>query len=38
LFAPNIAVTERQETARLSNQASEDLMAEQQVPISPNTQ
>lgn len=35
LFAPNVAVTERQETARLSNQASEDLMAEQTVPVPP---
>lgn len=35
LFAPNIAIGERQETARLSNQASEDLMAEQAVPVQP---
>lgn len=33
LFSPNVAVFEQQDTARLSNQASEDLQAEQQVPV-----
>ncbi len=33
LFKPNVAVFEQQETARLSNQATEDLMAEQTVPV-----
>jgi hypothetical protein len=32
LFSPNVAVFEQQETARLSNQATEDLAAEQAVP------
>lgn len=31
LFSPNIAIIEQQETQRLANQASEDLMMEQQV-------
>jgi len=35
LFAPNVAVTEQQDTARLQNQASEDLMAEASVPVQP---
>lgn len=33
LFAPNVAVFEQQETARLGSQAQEDLMAEQSVPV-----
>lgn len=32
LIRPNIAVTEQQETARLANQASEDLEVEQTIP------
>lgn len=32
IFQPNIAVTEQQQTARMANQAKEDLMVEQQVP------
>lgn len=35
IFQPNAAVFEQQETARLSNQASEDLQAEQAVPVPP---
>lgn len=34
LFAPNVAVGEQQETARQSQQASEDLAAEASVPVS----
>jgi hypothetical protein len=33
LFQPNVAVFEQQETARLSNQAGEDLEVEQSTPI-----
>lgn len=33
LFSPNVAVFEQQETQRLSGQATEDLMAEQSVPV-----
>jgi hypothetical protein len=33
LFSPNVAVFEQQETQRLVNQAGEDLMAEQTVPV-----
>lgn len=33
LFAPNIAITEQQETARLMNQAQEDLQMEQSMPV-----
>lgn len=33
LFSPNIAVFEQQETARLANQAQEDLQVEQSTPI-----
>jgi hypothetical protein len=36
LFAPNAAVFEQQETARLSGQAQEDLQAEKAVPVSAN--
>lgn len=36
LFAPNAAVFEQQETARLSGQAQEDLQAERSVPVSAN--
>lgn len=35
LFSPNIAVFEQQETARLANQAGEDLQAEQGMPAAP---
>ncbi len=35
LFAPNIAVAEQQETARLSNQAQEDLQNEQSMNTNP---
>lgn len=33
LFRPNVGVMEQQETARLSNQASEDLMVEQETQV-----
>jgi len=33
LFSPNIAITEQQETARLSKQAQEDLSAEDAVAM-----
>jgi len=33
LFTPNVAIFEQQETQRLVNQASEDLMVEEQTPI-----
>lgn len=33
LFSPNVAVFEQQETARLANQAQEDLQTEQAMPI-----
>jgi hypothetical protein len=33
LVRPNVAVTEQQETARLANQAGEDLEMEQSIPI-----
>lgn len=32
LIRPNVAITEQQETARLSNQAGEDLQVEQSIP------
>ena len=35
LFTPNIAVFEQQETARLVNQAGEDLQVEQSQPVPP---
>ena len=33
LFSPNVAVFEQQETQRLASQASEDLQAEQSIPV-----
>lgn len=33
LFSPNVAVFEQQETARLANQATEDLQMEQSMPM-----
>jgi len=35
LIRPNVAITEQQETARLGNQASEDLQVEQSIPVQP---
>lgn len=35
LFSPNVAVFEQQETARLANQAQEDLETEQAMPVPP---
>lgn len=35
LFSPNAAIFEQQETARLANQAGEDLNVEQQTPLPP---
>lgn len=35
LFSPNVAVFEQQETARLANQAQEDLQVEQGMPPAP---
>lgn len=35
LFRPNVAVFEQQETARLANQASEDLEVENTMPVNP---